>query len=138
MDSAEEIVGFEEPSSEVDRLAFGALGAAIEVHRELGPGHADSAYERAMCIELRRRGIPFVLQSRYSLLYKGQEVSEGRLDLLVGGLLVIEIKAVESLLPLHTAQVIAYLKATNKQLALLINFNVRRLKDGVRRMAKTR
>ena len=136
MDSAEEIVGFEEPSSEVDRLAFGALGAAIEVHRELGPGHADSAYERAMCIELRRRGIPFVLQSRYSLLYKGQEVSEGRLDLLVGGL--IEIKAVESLLPLHTAQVIAYLKATNKQLALLINFNVRRLKDGVRRMAKTR
>ena len=138
MDSAEEIVGFEEPSSEVDRLAFGALGAAIEVHRELGPGHADSAYERAMCIELRRRGIPFVLQSRYSLLYKGQEVSEGRLDLLVGGLLLIEIKAVESLLPLHTAQVIAYLKATNKQLALLINFNVRRLKDGVRRMAKTR
>ena len=65
-------------------------------------------------------------------------MSEGRLDLLVGGLLVIEIKAVESLLPLHTAQVIAYLKATNKQLALLINFNVRRLKDGVRRMAKTR
>ena len=138
MDSAEEIVGFEEPSSEVDRLAFGALGAAIEVHRELGPGHADSAYERAMCIELRRRGIPFVLQSRYSLLYKGQEVSEGRLDLLVGGLLVIEIKAVESLLPLHTAQFISYLKATNMQLALLINFNVRRLKDGVRRMAKTR
>jgi len=138
MDNADEIVGFEEPSSEVDRLAFAALGAAIEVHSELGPGHAESAYERAMCIELRRRGIPFVLQSRYSLLYKGQEVGEGRLDLLVGGLLVIEIKAVESLLPLHTAQVIAYLKATNKQLALLINFNVRRLKDGVRRIAKTR
>jgi GxxExxY protein len=138
MDSADEIVGFEEPNDEVDRLAFAAIGAAIEVHSELGPGHAESAYERAMCIELRRRGIPFVVQSRYSLLYKGEEVGDGRLDLLIGGQLVVEIKAVESLSSLHTAQVIAYLKATDKPLALLINFSVRRLKDGIRRIAKTR
>ena len=64
MDSADEIVGFEEPNDEVDRLAFAAIGAAIEVHSELGPGHAESAYERAMCIEHRRRGIPFVVQSQ--------------------------------------------------------------------------
>jgi GxxExxY protein len=138
VDSADEIMGFEEPSNEVDRLAFAAIGAAIEVHSELGPGHAESAYERAMCIELRRRGIPFVAQSRYALLYKGEEVGGGRLDILVGGMLVIEIKAVESLSPHHTSQVNANKKATDKQLALLINFNVRRLKDGVRRVAKTR
>ena len=137
MDSADEIVGFEEPAEEVDRLAYAVLGAGIEVHKELGPGHAESVYEKALCIKLRSRGIPFVQQSRYSLLYKGHEVGEGKLDLLVGGLLILEIKAVEALSPLHTSQVIAYLKATNKQLALLVNYNVRRLKDGVKRIAKT-
>ncbi len=138
MDDADEIMGFEEPSQEVDRLAFAVLGAAIEVHRELGPGHAEKAYERALCIELRCRRIPFIQQSGFSLLYKGNEVGDGRLDLLVGGILIVEIKAVESLSPLHTAQLIAYLRATDKQLGLLINFNVRRLKDGVKRIAKTR
>jgi GxxExxY protein len=137
MDSADEILGFEEPGEEVDRLAFAALGASIEVHSELGPGHAESAYERALCIELTTRGIPFVHQSRFALMYKGHEVGEGRIDLLVGGLLVVEIKSVEALSPIHTAQVVSYLKATNKTLALLINFNVRRIKDGVKRIART-
>lgn len=137
MDSVDEIIGFEEPSDEVDRLAFAVLGASIEVHNELGPGHDESAYEKALCIELTRRGIPFVHQSRYTLMYKGHEVGMGRIDLLVGGLLVVEIKAVDALAPVHTAQVVAYLKATNKTLALLINFNVRRVKDGIKRIART-
>lgn len=138
MDSADEIMGYEEPASEIDRLAYAVIGAAIEVHSELGPGHAESVYEKALCIELTSRGIPFTHQLRYAMIYKGHEVGEGRLDLLVGALLVVEIKACESLAPLHTSQVIAYLKATNKQLALLINFNVRRLKEGIKRIAKTR
>jgi len=137
MDSADEIVGFEEPSNEVDRLAFAVLGASIEVHSELGPGHDESAYEKALCIELTRRGIPFVHQSRFDLIYKGHKVGQGRIDLLVGDLLVVEIKAVESLAPIHTTQVVSYLRATNKRLALLINFNVRRVKDGVKRIART-
>ncbi len=138
MDNVDEMMGFEEPADEVDRLAFAVVGACIEVHRELGPGHTESVYEKALCVELTLHSIPFMQQSRYALLYKDHEVGDGRLDLLVGGLLVVEIKAVESLSPLHTAKVISYLKATNKQLALLINFNVRRLKDGVKRVAKTR
>jgi GxxExxY protein len=137
MDSADEILGFEEPSTEVDQLAYAVLGAAIEVHSELGPGHDESAYEKALCVELTNRGIPFVHQSRFRLMYKGQEVGTGRLDLLVGDSLVVEIKSVEQLAPLHTAQTVAYLRATNKTLALLINFNVRRVKDGVKRVART-
>jgi GxxExxY protein len=137
MESADEILGFEEPTGEVDRLAFAVMDASIEVHKELGPGHDESSYEKALCIELTKRGIPFVHQSRFKLVYKGHEVGSGRIDLLVGGLLVIEIKAVEALAPIHTAQVVSYLKATNKSLALLINFNVRRVKDGVKRIART-
>ncbi|MDQ3441331.1 MAG: GxxExxY protein [Planctomycetota bacterium] len=137
MESADEILGFEEPSEDVDRLAYAVLGASIEIHSELGPGHAESAYEKALCIELTKRGIPFVHQSRFTLMYKDHEVGEGRIDLLVGGLLVVEIKAVDALAPLHTAQVVSYLNATDKSLGLLINFNVRRLKDGVKRVART-
>jgi len=137
MDSADEILGFEEPSTEVDQLAYAVLGAAIEVHSELGPGHDESAYEKALCVELTNRGIPLVHHSRFRLMYKGHEVGTGRLDLLVGDSLVVEIKSVEQLAPVHTAQTVAYLRATNKTLALLINFNVRRVKDGVKRVART-
>ena len=138
MDSVDEIVGFEEPGSEVDRLAYDVLGAAIEVHRTLGPGYLESVYESALRVELALRGIAFEPQFPFALRYKGHDVGAGRIDLLVGGLLIVEIKACEELAPIHTAQVISYLKATNKELALLINFNVRRLKDGVRRIARTR
>jgi GxxExxY protein len=137
MDNVDEIVGFEEPGSEVEQLAYAALGACIDVHRVLGPGYLESVYDAALRVELKLRGIPFEPQFRFALTYKDHEVGEGRVDFLVGGLLVIEIKACEDLAPIHTAQVISYLKPTNKQLALLINFNVRRLKDGVKRIAKT-
>jgi GxxExxY protein len=137
MIEVDEIVGFEEPGDEVDRLAYAVIGAMIEVHRELGPGHPESIYERALCFELTARRIPFFCQRRYRVEYKGQEVGEGRLDLLVGDLLIVEIKACEELAPIHTSQVLSYLKATGKKLAILVNFNVRQLKNGIKRIART-
>jgi GxxExxY protein len=124
----------EEPNSELDRLAHDVIGAAIEVHRILGPGFLESVYEEAMCVELGLRGIPFVRQYQSSIDYKGHAVGEHRLDLLVGDVLVVELKAVDALAPVHTAQVMSYLKANGKRLGLLINFNTPVLRQGIKRV----
>ena len=126
---------WEEISQETDALARQVIGAAIEVHRTLGPGFLESVYEEALCVELAIRGIAFVRQVVVAVNYKGHDVGEGRLDLLIGNELVVELKAVEELAPIHTAQVISYLKTTGKRLALLINFNEPILKNGIRRIA---
>ena len=126
-----------EPASEVDRLAYGVIGAAIEVHRQLGPGFLESVYEEALCIELELRGIPFVRQQPIAVSYKGRPVGEARLDLLVGDTLIVELKAVDAVFGVHTAQVLSYLKATGHRLALLINFNVPVLKHGIHRVVLT-
>jgi GxxExxY protein len=126
-----------EPDSEADRLAHEVIGAAIEVHRILGPGFLESVYEEAMCVELGLRGIAFVRQPPVTVSYKGHEIGASRLDLTVGGKLVVELKAVDEFAPIHTAQVISYLKATGCKLGLLLNFNVTRLKDGVKRIVLT-
>jgi len=123
-----------EPSDELDNLVRSVIGAAIEVHRLLGPGYIESVYEQALCIELGLRRIPFVRQPPVSVVYKGQTVGEGRLDLLVAGCLVVELKAVEALDQVHAAQVLSYLKATDHRLGLLINFNVPVLKAGIKRV----
>jgi GxxExxY protein len=123
-----------EPTEELDRLAYEVIGAAIEVHRGLGPGFLESVYEEALCVELTARQIPFLSQHLISLLYKGHVVGESRLDFLVDSSLVVELKAIETLAPIHTAQVISYLKATGCQLGLLINFNSSVLKDGIKRV----
>jgi len=123
-----------EPGQQVDALAKAVIGAAIEVHRVLGPGSLESVYEEALTIELKLRGIPFDRQKGISVDYKGHAVGEGRLDLVVDGGLVVELKAVESLAPIHPAQVISYLKALSLPLGLLIKFNVPRLKDGIKRI----
>ncbi len=123
-----------EPDRELDRLAHAVIGAAIEVHRLLGPGFLESVYEEAMCIELQLRGISFTRQPVVAVDYKGHPVGEGRLDLLVGGKLVVELKAVDALASIHTAQMVSYLKVTGHQLGLLINFNVPLLKDGIKRV----
>lgn len=123
-----------EPTEQLDRLAYEVIGAAIEVHRDLGPGFLESVYEKALCVELTARQIPFLPQHLVSLLYKGHAVGESRLDLLVDSSLVVELKAIETLAPIHTAQVISYLKATGCQLGLLINFNTSVLKDGIKRV----
>ena len=126
-----------EPSKEVDRLAHEVIGAAIEVHRALGPGFMESIYEEALCVELRLRQMCFKRQLPIEVLYKEHVVGQGRLDLLVGDLLIVELKAVESLADIHTAQVISYLRAAKLELGLLINFNVPVLRQGVKRIVQT-
>ena len=126
-----------EPSEELNRLSHGVIGAAIEVHRVLGPGFLESVYEEALCWELRNRGVPFERQVSVAVDYKGYPVGGGRLDLLVGDAIVVEIKAVEVLLPIHQAQVLSYLKTTGHRLGLLINFNVPVLKDGLKRVIRS-
>ena len=123
-----------EPSEEADQLAHAVIGAALEVHRVLGPGFLESVYEEALCVELGLRGIPFVRQAPVAVDYKGHMVGEARLDILAGGVVVVELKAVEALAPIHSAQAISYLKTTGHQLALLINFNVPLLKQGIKRI----
>ena len=123
-----------EPDTNTDELAKAVIDAAIEVHRILGPGYLESVYEEALAVELDLRNIPFERQKSVAVDYKGQSVGEGRLDLLVGGCLIVELKAADALAPIHTAQVISYLKATRLPLGLVINFNVPVLKDGVKRI----
>jgi GxxExxY protein len=126
--------GTGDPRDLVEELAHGVIGAAIEVHRVLGPGFLEAPYEDALCVELEMRGIPFVRQHPVTLKYKGHDVGESRLDLLVGNLLIVELKAVDTLLPIHQAQLMSYLKMMRLKLGLLINFNVRYLKDGIKRI----
>ena len=123
-----------EPNREVDRLAREVIGTAIEVHRVLGPGFLEAVYEEALYVELELRGIQFMHQAPVAVSYKGRCVGEGTLDLLVGETLIVELKAVDALLPIHLAQVISYLKTTSCPLALLINFNVTVVKDGIKRV----
>ena len=127
-----------EPSAKEDKLAKAVIDACIEVHRALGPGYLESVYEEALAKELASRQIPFERQKVIHVNYKGEPVGQTRLDFLIDELLVIELKAVESLAPIHTAQVISYLKAGTFQLGLLINFNTTLLKHGIKRIALTR
>ena len=123
-----------EPDPELKRVTNFVFGAAIAGHREMGPGHGESAYQKALAIEFDARGISYSSQHRFELTYRGQLVGEGFLDFVVQGV-VVEIKSVESLAPVHTAQVIGYLRATKLKLGLLINFNVKLLKDGIKRIS---
>ncbi len=123
-----------EPSKDVDELARSVIGAAIEVHRHLGPGFLEGVYEEALVVELSLRSIPFERQLPVPVHYKTHRVGKGRVDLLVGGELLVELKAVDALAPIHKAQVISYLKAMGLHLGLLINFNASVLKDGIQRI----
>lgn len=126
--------GFAEPSPELDELARRVIGAAIEVHRELGPGFLESVYEEALAVELRLREIPAEQQARVRVFYKGHEAGEARVDFLVGGALVVELKAVESIVPIHRSQVISYLKALRTPLGLLLNFRAATMRQGIERI----
>jgi GxxExxY protein len=129
-----EIMAENEPNEELDLLAHEVIGAAIEVHRILGPGYLESVYEAALAVELSLRSIAFERQAPIFLEYKGAPIGEGRLDILVQRKLIVEIKAIEALAAVHKAQAISYLKATGCRLALLINFNSAILKDGIKRI----
>ena len=118
----------------VNEVTKGIIGAAIEVHRALGPGLLESAYEQCLCRELTLRKVPFERQLPLPVEFKGLRLDCGyRLDLLVANTVVVEIKAVESLLPIHEAQLLTYLKLGGWKVGLLINFNVSVLKTGIRR-----
>jgi GxxExxY protein len=111
------------------------IGAAIEVHKKLGPGLLESAYEECLCCEMQLRGIEFKRQVPLSLNYKGVDLDCGyRLDLLVEDKVIVELKSIEGLEPIHEAQMLTYLKLRNAWLGLIINFNVIMLKDRVRRL----
>ena len=112
------------------------IGAAIEVHRQLGPGLLESIYESALAYELADRGFKVERQKPVSVRYKGLNFDEGfRLDLLVADSVVLELKCVESLLPIHEAQLLSYLKLTGLKVGLLINFKVPVLKNGIKRLS---
>lgn len=120
----------------INDLTYELNEAAIEVHRDLGPGLLESAYEAAFCHELTLRKIPHVCQKKMPIFYKGVEIDCGyRIDVLADERVVVELKAVERILPIHEAQLLTYLKLSGLSLGLLINFNVTVLKDGIRRLA---
>jgi GxxExxY protein len=126
-----------EPDEELDKLAHEVIGAAIDVHRALGPGYLESIYEQAMCVELKLRGISFQQQVPVPITHKGVAIGLHRLDLLVEGKLIVEIKTVKSLASIQSAQAISYLKATGHNLALLINFNSTVLREGIKRIVRS-
>ncbi|MFB3881162.1 MAG: GxxExxY protein [Armatimonadota bacterium] len=116
-------------------ISYQVIGAAVEVHRQLGPGLLESAYELALCRELEMRGLQCIRQKELPIAYKGVDLGCAyRLDIVVGELVVVEIKAVEQLIPLHKAQLLTYLRLTGYRLGLLINFNVPVLTKGVKRV----
>lgn len=121
---------FIEPPAHLDELARRVIGAAIEVHRHLGPGFLEAVYEEALAVELTLRDIPFRRQRPLWVGYKGHDVGESRPDFIVEDQLIVEVKAVASLAPIHKAQVISYLKAADQPLGLLLNFKTYVLKDG--------
>jgi GxxExxY protein len=124
---------------EKDPLTQAVIGAAIEVHREMGPGLLESVYQQCMEIELALRGLTVVPQARLPVEYKGHQVGDDlRMDLYFSEQLVVEIKAVERLLPVHEAQLLTYLKLSKTPVALLLNFNVPCLKDGLNCMVLSR
>ena len=118
----------------VNELTYEVIGAAIEVHKLLGPGLLESTYRECLCRELSLRDISFRKECGVPLQYKGIRLDCGyRVDLLVADLVVVEIKAIEALAPVHEAQLLTYLRVGGWKVGLLINFNVLVLKDGIRR-----
>lgn len=119
----------------INEVSQAVIGAAIEVHRALGPGLLESAYEQCLSHELSLRKIPFERQKPLHVDYKGVRLECGyRLDFLVAGTVVVEVKAIEALLPIHQAQLLSYLKLGGWKLGLLINFHAPLLREGIKRV----
>ena len=120
---------------EVNKTTEAVIGAAIEVHKHLGPGLLESAYEECLCHELSLRNITFKRQVPLPVVYKGTKLDCGyRIDLLVNDEVVIELKAVESILPIHEAQALTYMRLGDRKVGLILNFNVPILVKGVKRL----
>ena len=110
------------------------ISCAIEVHSTLGPGLLESVYEEALGYEFQLRRIPYERQKEIGLKYKGRDIGKHRIDYLVEGQVIVELKAVEGMNKIYEAQLLTYLKAMDKRVGLLINFNVERLKEGIKRL----
>ena len=124
---------------EQDAVTHEIIGAAIDVHRHLGPGHLEAAYERALCLELERRSIEFAAQVPIPLMFKGDRIGDYYADRIVRGCVLVELKAVAALGNVHFAQVLSYLAATKLRHGLLMNFNVPVLtRGGVKRVINSR
>jgi GxxExxY protein len=117
-----------------DPLKEKIIGCAIEVHRQLGPGLLESIYKAALCVELEINGIKFQRQAVFPVTYKGRIIGEHRLDLLVENLVIVEIKSVERHDSVFEAQLLSYLKITGHKRGLLLNFNMKLLKEGIKRL----
>ena len=127
----------ERRTTAINALTQQVIGAAIEVHRTLGPGLLESAYETCLCHELALRQIPYERQKVLPITYKGIALDDGyRLDILVSDAVVVELKTVETLLPVHEAQILSYLQLGGWQVGLLINFHVPILKHGIKRIVR--
>jgi GxxExxY protein len=118
---------------DLNQLTEKIIGCAIEVHRNLRPGLLEATYEEAMCIELADAHLSYQRQMPFPILYKRRTLGEYRLDLLVEDTVIVEIKSVERFDPVFEAQVLTYLKPTGKKIGLLINFNSRLVRDGIKR-----
>jgi len=121
---------------ELNALSEKIIGCAIEVHRELGPGLLESAYETALCIELQTAGLAVKRQVGVPLYYKGELISEHRPDLIVGNQVVVEIKSIARFEPVHTAVMLTYLRVTGLHAGLLLNFNTAFLNQGIKRVMR--
>jgi GxxExxY protein len=125
---------YEPVPNEAERVGRLVLDAAIRVHRILGPGLLESVYETCLEHELKKAGLEVARQVLVPVIYDGERLDAGlRIDLLVGGCVVVEVKAVEAVIPVHDAQLLTYLKLTGHRLGYLLNFNVPLMKDGIRR-----
>jgi len=120
---------------ELDKLTHDIIGCAIEVHKELGPGLLESVYQKCLMLEFGSKNLNFETEKFIKINYKGNNVDcDLRLDLLVEDSVIIELKSVKELLPIHEAQLLTYMKLMNNKIGLLINFNVLMLKDGIKRL----
>lgn len=123
---------------QTETLIRNIIGAAIEVHRELGPGYLEKVYEHVMVIELKHRGLSCATQVPVGVYYKGEKIQGQVLDMVVEGKVILELKSVESLLAIHEAQILSYLKSTDFSAGLLINFKEKLVKNGIKRFVKTK
>jgi|UniRef100_UPI00402A2151 GxxExxY protein len=118
----------------INDITYKIIGCTYEVHKILGPGLLESTYETCLCYELEKQGLKFEKQKELMINYKGTTLNNGyRIDILVEDSIVLELKSVENLLPIHTAQILTYLKLSEHNLGLLINFNVTNLQNGIHR-----
>ena len=120
--------------ADVEELVARVIGCCIVVHRTLGPGLIETIYSRAMCLELKAAGVPYEREVQIPVLYRNELLCHQRLDLVVAGQVVLELKAVEHLAPVHQAQLLSYLRASKLRIGLLVNFNVPVMHEGLKRI----